>query len=142
MTAKRKQGWLVATGIFTALCAVGFSFEKNSFLWFWQQRPYVPPLLLFGAFVVVRYWLTLEIQKQREQIRAEYGQDDGAQEKIKCLLSSRELEVLELLLQGLSNKAIADKLFISLATVKTHINNIYKVIEVKSRREAMEKMGR
>lgn len=43
-------------------------------------------------------------------------------------LSKREQEVVRMILMGLSNNEIAEKLFISRLTVKTHINNIYKKI--------------
>jgi LuxR family maltose regulon positive regulatory protein len=54
-------------------------------------------------------------------------------------LTNRELDVLELLVQRLSNKEIADKLFISAATVKGHLRNIYGKLDVSKRREAIEK---
>lgn len=51
-------------------------------------------------------------------------------------LSTRELEVLRLLVKGLSNQAIADALVIALSTVKKHINNIYGKLGVSSRTQA------
>jgi LuxR family maltose regulon positive regulatory protein len=55
------------------------------------------------------------------------------------LLTNRELDVLELLAQRLSNNEIADKLFISTTTVKSHIQNLYGKLNVRKRREAVEK---
>jgi len=52
-------------------------------------------------------------------------------------LSVRELEVLRLLVAGLSNRQIAAKLVISLGTVKTHVHNIYGKLEVSSRSQAI-----
>jgi ATP/maltotriose-dependent transcriptional regulator MalT/ActR/RegA family two-component response regulator len=54
-------------------------------------------------------------------------------------LTNRELDVLELLAQRLSNNEIADKLFISTTTVKGHLQNIYGKLDVNKRREAVEK---
>lgn len=63
-------------------------------------------------------------------------------EEIKMKLSSREKEVLDLLLQGLSYQRIAETLFISLPTVKTHIQHIYYKFEIKRREELFIKFGR
>ena len=52
-------------------------------------------------------------------------------------LSGRELEVLHLIAAGASNRDIARRLFVSLATVKTHINHIYRKLEVRNRTEAV-----
>jgi ATP/maltotriose-dependent transcriptional regulator MalT len=53
-------------------------------------------------------------------------------------LSTREIEVLQILSMGYSNQEIADKLFVSLNTVKTHTNNIYSKLNVKRRTQAIE----
>jgi len=52
-------------------------------------------------------------------------------------LSSRELEILHLLNQGLSNRDISQKLFLSVGTVKWHTSNIYGKLGVRSRSEAV-----
>ena len=57
-------------------------------------------------------------------------------------LSKRELEILGLLAQGHSNQEIAAKLFISLSTVKTHIQNLFEKLDVKRRIQAVEKAKR
>lgn len=51
-------------------------------------------------------------------------------------LSPREREVLSLVVEGLSNQEIADKLFISLATAKTHVRNILNKLAVDDRTQA------
>ncbi len=55
------------------------------------------------------------------------------------LLSVREIEVLEVLATGASNKEIAECLYISISTVKTHIISIYSKLQVSNRIEAIEK---
>jgi len=57
-------------------------------------------------------------------------------------LSKREMEILSLLAQGHSNQEIAAKLFVSLSTVKTHIQNLFEKLEVKRRTQAVEKAKR
>ena len=51
-------------------------------------------------------------------------------------LTNREMEVLYLIADGLSNQEIADKLFITLKTVKTHVSNILSKLEVSDRTQA------
>lgn len=55
-------------------------------------------------------------------------------------LSARELEVLHLIAEGLSNYAIAQKLFLSTSTVKVHIKHIYGKLEVNSRTQAVARL--
>ena len=54
-------------------------------------------------------------------------------------LSEREIEVLAELSNGLTNKAISEKLFVSVNTVKTHIKNIYTKLDVNNRTQAVKK---
>ncbi|MEM7552296.1 MAG: response regulator transcription factor [Bacteroidota bacterium] len=54
-------------------------------------------------------------------------------------LSEREMDVLRLMSSGLTNKEIAEKLFVSSNTVKTHTSNIYVKLDVKRRTQAVQK---
>ena len=54
-------------------------------------------------------------------------------------LSPREIEVLEQLSKGLKNQLIADNLFLSISTVKKHIENIFTKLQVHNRIEAIQK---
>lgn len=54
-------------------------------------------------------------------------------------ISKREYEILELMGQGMSNQEIADKLFISLNTVKTHTSNLFMKLDVNRRALAVKK---
>ncbi|HQY18306.1 MAG TPA: response regulator transcription factor [Ferruginibacter sp.] len=56
-------------------------------------------------------------------------------------LTRREQEILENLSMGYRYKEIADKLFVSLDTVRTHVRNIYEKLQVNSRAEALKKTG-
>jgi DNA-binding CsgD family transcriptional regulator len=54
-------------------------------------------------------------------------------------ISKREYEVLELMAQGLSNQEIADKLFVSLNTVKTHSSNLFMKLDARRRTQAVRR---
>lgn len=56
------------------------------------------------------------------------------------LLSRRENEILQQLCKGFRYKEIADRSFISVETVRTHIRNIYEKLQVNTRKEAIEKV--
>lgn len=54
-------------------------------------------------------------------------------------ISPREYEVLQLIAEGHTNQEIADQLFISLNTVKTHSSNLFSKLDVKRRTQAVQK---
>ena len=61
--------------------------------------------------------------------------------KNKAVLTSREIEVMQMAKKGLSNKAIADSLHISSETVKKHLQNIFEKLGATNKIEALNKMG-
>lgn len=60
----------------------------------------------------------------------------------KLNLSSREYEVLQLMAKGYSNADIAESLFLSLSTIKTHVSSLFLKMDVKNRTQAAEKAKR
>ena len=61
-------------------------------------------------------------------------------EKIEELgITSREHEILVKISEGLSNKEIADQLFVSESTIKSHVSNLFVKLDVKRRTQAVKK---
>ena len=71
------------------------------------------------------------------RILREWDKVDGAQ--VASKMSDRELMVLRYLPTGLPNAEIASELYVSLNTVKTHLRNIYRHLDVHRRQEAIER---
>ena len=126
--------------IFTALSAIGFSFTKNHVEWFWSRAPYIAILLIVLTFVTSKIWLIIDRQSQDNRLKSILAELDakgnGTGNPLVEKLSVREREVLKKIGERKANKLIAEELFISLSTVKTHINNIYRVLKVSNRKEA------
>ena len=106
---------------------------------------YVGAIAVF--FTTLGIWLALKLTKPKvETIVVEKSVYKGTipdfkinQEEVSKLnLSSRELDVLQLMAQGLSNQEIAERLFVSLNTIKTHSSKIFEKMEVKRRTQAVE----
>lgn len=104
----------------------------------WQV--FVLALIFIGVGIAVSKSLTYAKPKVHAELNALIEQD-LKQPSIEStvLLSERELEVLNLLAQGYTNKGIAEMLFLSLNTVKTHTSNIYLKLEVTNRTAAVAK---
>ncbi len=77
------------------------------------------------------------VEKEVPAPSAEFVLNSAEMEKLG--ISQRELEVLQLIAQGHSNQEIADKLFVSLNTVKTHTSNLFLKLEVTRRTMAVQK---
>lgn len=98
---------------------------------------YIGAIAIF--FTVLGVWAGLKLNKKKTIIITNPAfQFD--QSRIDSLsISKREYEVLELMAKGLSNQQIADKLFVSLNTIKTHSSNLFLKLEVSRRTQAVQK---
>jgi len=54
-------------------------------------------------------------------------------------ISKREYEVLKLIAQGLSNQEIADRLYVSTSTIKTHVSNVLAKLDARRRTQAIQR---
>lgn len=90
-------------------------------------------------FTVLGVWAGLKLTRKKTIIvtNPNFQFDETRLEKQG--ISKREYEVLELMAKGLSNQEIADKLFVSLNTVKTHSSNLFLKLEVKRRTQAIQR---
>ena len=96
----------------------------------------------YGAVVGILFlgfgiWLGSEKlgSKSKQKSSKEY-------KRLKSSLSPREMDVLVLLSEGLTNQQIAGRLYLSLNTIKTHISNIYSKLGVERRTQAIQKARR
>lgn len=106
--------------------------------------------IIFGAialiFTALGIWVASRLIKPRTLIVEKEVIIEKSPEFIfdriafeKTGLSERELEVLREMSLGLSNQEIADKLHLSVPTIKTHASKVFEKLDVKRRTQAIEK---
>lgn len=96
-------------------------------------------------FAVVGIWLGRKLTRVKETVvvrevqvpaPSEFVRDAGKVESLG--ITPRELEILELIAQGLSNKEIGDRVFVSENTVKTHSSRVFDKLGAKRRTQAVQ----
>ncbi len=100
-------------------------------------------------FTGLGVWLTLRLSKPKMETiivekqvfvsKSSPGTFPGDETLARFGISKREWEVLALMSEGLSNQEIADKLYVSLNTVKSHSANLFQKLDVKRRTQATQK---
>jgi len=103
---------------------------------------------LAAFFTTLGVWLTLKLRKTKTEtiiVEKEIQTLSFKPDEIRLhqlQLSKREFEVLELMALGHSNQEIADRLFVSVNTVKTHSARLFEKLEVKRRTQAVDRAKR
>ncbi len=101
--------------------------------------------LIAATFAVLGIWLGLKLTGRRERIVVKEVPvpagdppllDPKKREKLR--ITPRELEILALMAQGMSNREIAAKLFVSENTVKTHSSRVFDKLGAKRRTQAVQ----
>ncbi len=134
--AYKRQKWIEALAIFLIFLGVSFTFGIDETVWVWASYPYLAMLIAGFAIVLSVIWLRVEKSKVQNTIDTIHNKS-GINEKTD-LLTNRQQQVFDLILQKKTNKEISEELFIELSTLKTHINKIYKTLNISSRKEAKQ----
>jgi len=101
--------------------------------------------LIAATFAVLGIWLGLKLTAKRQTIvvrevpvaaEGPFIPDERKREDLN--ITRRELEILELIAQGLSNREIAEKLFVSESTVKTHSSRVFDKLGARRRTQAVQ----
>jgi len=78
-------------------------------------------------------------KQERVEVKAKPEIEIDLKKIEELALSDREMEVLQLISEGMSNKEIGEKLFLSESTIKTHVSNLFVKLDVKRRTQAVSK---
>jgi len=87
-------------------------------------------------FTVLGTWAGTRLSRKKAQAEP-FKVDEAAITELG--ITQREYEVLLLIAEGLSNQEIADKLFVSLNTVKTHSSNLFSKLDASRRTQALQR---
>ncbi len=125
----------LVTGLLTLIISV------NEYWFLYKMRSFeIYGVIIAGLFLITGLWVgkSLYDRKQKPGLTTDIFSSQLNQ-NTPSGLSKREMEVLELLAEGISNQEIADKLFISENTVKTHTSRLFEKLGVKNRTAAVLK---
>jgi DNA-binding CsgD family transcriptional regulator len=134
----RYQKTLEALAIFLLFLTVSFSTDYSGTKWLWNKYPFIAFILVIIIVIIALVWIQIEKNKTRNvinSIKATFSNNKSLEENRLDELSTRQKEVFELISSGKTNKEIMEQLSIELSTLKTHINKIYKILQVDSRKQ-------
>ncbi len=105
--------------------------------------------LIAATFATVGIWLGLKLTRKQETIVVKevrinvpvptagpFSPNEAKREEL--AITPREMEILELIAQGMSNREIAEKLFVSENTVKTHSSRVFDKLGARRRTQAVQ----
>lgn len=137
----RHQKKLEIIAIFLLLLTVSFRFTNMRATWLWNDNVYIAVVLALLIIVLALIWTRIEKKKTNDLIalikKETFSHNTNIKSPLKDL-SSRQREVFDLIVEGKSNKEITAVLNIELSTLKTHINQIYKILGIKNRKETKD----
>ena len=129
----------------TTILPYGIGVAAAAMLLEWLEYQYTVRIFSTEIYIVaiaflftgLGIWVGLRLTRPPNVAAPAFERNDKARHHLG--ISDRELEVLELLAQGLSNKEIGEGLFVSPNTVKTHLAKLYGKLEVSRRTQAVQR---
>ncbi len=114
---------------------IGFILLLASYVFYVQRKQYLlKNEMLANEMDGLRSKINLLISGKEEQLSIDI---DHVNEKLIEPLTEREMEILQLAITDMNNRAIAEKVFLSIHTVKFHLRRVYDKLGVSNRKEAL-----
>ena len=137
----RHQKKLELIAIFLLCMTISFRFTNFKTVWLWNDRIYIAVILVFIIISIALIWIKIEKVRTAgliAHIKSQTSANGSTTENPIEAVSSKQKQVFDLIAAGKSNKEIMDALYIELSTLKTHINKIYKILGIRSRKQAQK----
>lgn len=134
----QKQVFLYGLGL-AALIVLLKYVEYSFFIKSFSQEVYIGIIAVF--FTAFGVWTGVKwIQrKQIKEVPESFNPEDIEKVRVQLEISKREMDVLQGMAKGLSNRQIAEQLFLSESTIKTHSSNLFAKLDVSRRTQAVQK---
>ena len=94
--------------------------------------------LVAVIFIALGVWIGRHLTKKKVAV-PDVGFTPDTDELKRLSITKREYEVLELIALGLSNQEIADKIFVSTSTIKTHSSSLFMKLDARRRTQAVRR---
>lgn len=132
---------LFGVSIFTSLMAVSVDVNQDGLSLIFADKPSLILYLVSLGLMLLAMLVYVDKRRIRElsdSIKKEIDDKDILAKSVPDL-TSRQREIYDLILSGKSNKEIMSILYIEQSTLKTHINHLYKKLNIQSRKELKSK---
>lgn len=134
----QRQHLILGAAVFLLLSAVSVKISATSTELIWKEYPGIAILSLTSGLMLVMVYIQLDkyrLAHLNKQIQLLSGADRPELPLDVRQLTNRQRDIYDLILQGKSNKEIMCTLYIEASTLKTHVNQIYKKLKIKNRRQ-------
>ena len=139
------QKKLEILALFLLCVAVSFRFTNSKTTWIWNDHSFIAVIIIAVIVIIALIWVQIEKTKTNNlinRIKQDISKNEPDNQNPAAELSARQKEVFDLIVAGKSNKEIMSELSIEQSTLKTHINKIYKILGIDSRKQVKKLISR